>query len=166
MAGHRPNGRDPAAGRFSPTCTALGYMLSATSLYQVPGFSTVAFHTALGQLLLGIGVTASSPETGLTRMLLAPGRGGQLARVMVLFSVVLSRILGWISEQAEATGIFNDEMALALILSVTVAAVLSLYHPRSGALVRTEVERERLSTLVAATKRAENTFRNVLNAAP
>src|SRR5665648_159374 len=144
----------------------LGYGLSASSLYQIPGFVSVAFHTALGQLLLGLGVMTSSPETGITRLLISRGQGSRLARRLILISVLVFPLLGWLRVEAEAAGLITTEMGVALLISITLVVVLSFILLPIEALVRGEVERERLGAAVAASKRAENTFRNVLNAAP
>src|SRR5665648_316886 len=144
----------------------LGYGLSASSLYQIPGFVSVAFHTSLGQLLLGLGVMTSSPETGITRLLISRGQGSRLARRLILISVLVFPLLGWLRVEAEAAGLITTEMGVALLISITLVVVLSFILLPIEALVRGEVERERLGAAVAASKRAENTFRNVLNAAP
>ena len=144
----------------------LGYIVSANSLYDVAGFSSVALHTAVGQTLLGIAVMASSPETGITRMLLNRGDGSRLARRLVVLSVILFPVLGWLRIKAEETGVFSSEMGVAFLISVTLAIFLAFILLPLDALIRAEVERERLSAVVHASKRAENTFRDVLNAEP
>ncbi|HUU25447.1 MAG TPA: PAS domain-containing sensor histidine kinase [Methyloceanibacter sp.] len=144
----------------------LGYVLSASSLYQIPGFVSVAFHTAAGQLVLGLAVMASAPETGITRLLISSGQGSRLARRLVIISAVLFPLLGWLRVEAETLRLVTTEMGVALLISITLVIVLSFILLPIEALVRGEVERERLGAAVAASKRAENTFRNVLNAAP
>ena len=144
----------------------LGYIVSANSLYEVAGFSSVAFHTAVGQTLLGIAVMASSPETGITRMLLNRGDGSRLAWRLVVLSVILFPVLGWLRIKAEETGVFSSEMGVAFLISITLVIFLAFILLPLDALIRTEVERERLSAAIHASKRAENTFRDVLNAAP
>jgi PAS domain S-box-containing protein len=144
----------------------LGYLFSAGSLYQVPGFTTVAMHTAAGQLLLSLAVIASSPETGITRILASESRAGHLGRYLVLLSVILFPLLGWLRSEAVATGIISTEMSIALLISVTLATALAFVLLPLEALIRAEVERERLSTAIAASQHAATTFRNVLNAAP
>ncbi len=144
----------------------LGYALSSSSLYQIPGFISVAFHTAVGQLLLSVGTMASSPETGITRLLVSKSAGSRLARRLVLISVLLFPLLGWLRVKAELAGIITTEMGVALLISITLVIVLSFILLPIEALARGEVEREKLGAAVVASKRAENTFRNVLNAAP
>jgi PAS domain S-box-containing protein len=144
----------------------LGYGLSSSSLYQIPGFVSVAFHTAVGQMLLGIGTMASSPETGITRLLIGSSKGSRLARRLVFISVVLFPVLGWLRVEAEIAGLITTEMGVALLISLTLIIVLSFILLPIEALARAEVERERLGAAVVASKRAENTIRNVLDAAP
>jgi len=144
----------------------LGYIVSANSLYEVAGFSSVAFHTAVGQTFLGIAVMASSPETGITRMLINKGDGSRLARRLIVLSVVLFPVLGWLRIKAEETGVFSSEMGVAFLISITLVIFLAFILLPLDALIRAEVERERLGAAIHASKRAENTFRDVLNAAP
>ncbi len=144
----------------------IGYGLSASSLYQIPGFVSVAFHTAVGQLLLGVGTMAASPETGIVRLLISRGQGSRLARRLVLISVLLFPLLGWLRIEAEIAGLITAEMGVALLITITLIIVLSFILLPIEALARGEVERERLGAAVVASKRAENTFRNVLEAAP
>lgn len=144
----------------------LGYALSSNSLYQIPGFVSVAVHTAVGQMLLGIGTMASSPETGITRMLIRSGRESRLSRRLVLISVLLFPLLGWIRVEAETAGLITTEMGVALLISLTLITVLSFILLPIEALARGEVERERLGAAIVASKRAESTMRNVLDATP
>jgi len=144
----------------------LSYILSASSLSQVAGFSSVALHASVGQTLLGVAVMASSPETGITRMLLSRGEGGHLTRRLVLLCIVLFPLLGWLRVKAEAMGLITTEMGVAFLISVTLVIFLSFILLPVEALMRAEIEQERLGAAIVASKRAENTFRNVLNAAP
>jgi protein-histidine pros-kinase len=142
----------------------LGYALSSTPLYQIPGFVSVAFPTAVGQMLLAIGTMTSSPETGITQLLI--GKGGRLARRLVLISVVLFPLLGWLRIEAEAAGLITTEMGITLLISLMLIIVLAFILLPIEALAQGEVERERLGAAIVDSKRAENTIRNVLDAAP
>jgi PAS domain S-box-containing protein len=144
----------------------IGYGLSASSLYQIPGFVSVAFHTALGQMLLSLGVITAAPETGLMRLLIGDNQGSRLARRLMLLSVVLFPALGWIRLKAETLGLVTPEMGVAIVIAITLVIFISVILLPVEALIRSEVERKELSAAVVASKRAESTFRNVLNAAP
>jgi PAS domain S-box-containing protein len=144
----------------------MGYALSATSLYQIPGFVSVAFHTALAQVLLSVGVMIGSPDAGMMRLLIGDNEGSRLARRLILLSIVLFPALGWLRLQAETLGLVTPEMGVAILVALTFVIFVSVVLLPTEALVRSEVERKELSVAVAASQRAENTFRNVLNAAP
>jgi PAS domain S-box-containing protein len=144
----------------------IGYALSASSLYQIPGFVSVAFHTALGQMALGLGVIAAAPETGLMRLLIGASEGSRLARRLMLLSTILFPALGWVRLKAEALGLVTPEMGVAIVIAITLVIFTSVILLPIEALIRAEGERKELNAAVAASQRAESTFRNVLNAAP
>jgi len=51
----------------------LGYLFSASALYQTGPFVSMALHTAVGQVLLAFGLMAATPEAGFTKALLSRG---------------------------------------------------------------------------------------------
>jgi len=143
-----------------------GYTLSISALYQVSGFAAVALHTALGQFLLGASIFAASPEIGLTPLLLSPSPVGGLARRLVLISLVLLPAFGWLQLEIQASGLINTEMGVALLIAFSLVAVLTVVLYQTNVLNRSAAEREQLAAALGVHKRAESTFRSLLDAAP
>jgi hypothetical protein len=54
----------------------IGYLYDAPALYTVPGYSSMALHTAIGHLLLGVGVFLAQPDCGVSRLIMSPRTAG------------------------------------------------------------------------------------------
>jgi PAS domain S-box-containing protein len=144
----------------------LGYVLAESGLYQVPGFSSFSLPSAVGQSLLGLGILAASPETGITRMFLSKHAGGRLARRVVPFSLVALPIVGWLRLEAQALGLLNLETGVAFLLAICLVAILSVILLHTNALERAELEQQRLGAAITASRVSEASLRGILDAAP
>jgi len=93
----------------------LGYLYDVQPLYQLDGHASMALHTAVALLLLGLGLLAARPD-GLVRVLTASGPGAQLARWLLPAAVLVPVLLGWLHESGEKYGWFTAPLGAGLLV--------------------------------------------------
>jgi signal transduction histidine kinase len=97
------------------------YAYDLDALYSLKPFSSMALHTALGLLLLFVGLDCLSPRTGLSGLLAGRGAGGLMARRILPAAVAIPLAAGWTIAQFEAHHAMVAAVGLAaLALSTTV----------------------------------------------
>ncbi len=91
-----------------------GYLYSPQSLYSASMFSTMALHTAIGFLVIGIGILHAVPGRGFMAISLDPGPGGRLLRWLVPAVVAIPLGLGWLISRAVEAGSYDYVFGLSL----------------------------------------------------
>jgi diguanylate cyclase (GGDEF)-like protein/PAS domain S-box-containing protein len=74
----------------------VGYLYGVQVLYGSLGYRAMALHTGIGFLVLSAGLVLKQPHSVVLRVLLAPERGGWLARRILPAMVMVPVLLGWI----------------------------------------------------------------------
>jgi two-component system cell cycle sensor histidine kinase/response regulator CckA len=108
---------------------SLGYLLGAHSLYAVQPFSSMAIHTAILFLLLGIGTLAACPESGFMEVVTSPNLGGVMLRRLLPALLVIVLFLVWIRWKGQVAGFYGTEFGIVLVtvcLVVTIVVLLWL----------------------------------------
>ncbi|HVZ71402.1 MAG TPA: HAMP domain-containing sensor histidine kinase [Polyangia bacterium] len=82
--------------------------------FAIPGYSTVALHTALAMLVLAGGTMLERPDVGLVELLMSETHAGRALRRLLPAVVVAPIVLGWIRLQGERHGLYNTEFGLAI----------------------------------------------------
>jgi PAS domain S-box-containing protein len=74
----------------------LGYTSGAKELYGLPGRAPIAVHTALGFIVVAVGVLALRPEVGVVRLLTSRTASGSLLRRLAPVLILGPTLLGWV----------------------------------------------------------------------
>jgi PAS domain S-box-containing protein len=98
----------------------IGYLFHATALYKILMYTHVAVHTAIGLLLLSLGIFLARPESGIARELTDAGSGGVMARRFLPAVFFIPVALGWIRMQGQLAGWYSTEMGLALATTANI----------------------------------------------
>ena len=93
----------------------LGYVYNVAALYAVFAYSSVAVHTAVGFIAIGIGVLFSRPQRGLMAVVVSETAGGMLARRLLPFALLAPLLIGWLRIKSEQMGNVNAEFGEALV---------------------------------------------------
>jgi len=133
----------------------IGYTYSAEALYALPGFGSMALHTALAFALLGIGTLCARPD-GLAGVFASDGQGGQLARRILPLVFFTPLLVGWLILQGEKAGLFDSRQKTS-VFAATMVLVLLAFSWRSAL----QLESSDAKRLVA-----EALQRSVVEAAP
>jgi PAS domain S-box-containing protein len=92
----------------------LGYLYGAEQLYQIRPYATVAIHTALLIVALGLGIVFARPDRVIARELFSQHHGGLMARRVLPLAILLPMIVGWLGLQGQKAGWYETEAGLAL----------------------------------------------------
>ena len=108
----------------------IGYAYNVSALYTVFPYSSVALHTAILFLMLGVGLTIKESTGGLTQFLTSPYSGGRAARRLLPYILFVPPTLGWLGLEGEHVGLFGTEFAMALVVVANIvifaAVILSI----------------------------------------
>ncbi len=127
-----------AAGLFA----MIGYAYGAEAVYRLPGFASVALHTALALLLLALGILCARTD-GLAGAFGSAGLGGQIARRFLPLVIVAPLVLGWLVLMAEQAGIFNATQQTAVFSASMVLVLAALVWRNARSLDASDAERRR-----------------------
>jgi PAS domain-containing protein len=103
----------------------VGCLYDATSFYAGRGWTAMACATAVGFLLLVLGLALACPEDGLGRLLASRGQAGTLARRLLPAALLLPILFGWLRIAGTSAGLFDPRAGSALV-AVANAGLLAL----------------------------------------
>ena len=133
----------------------LSYLYGADSLRPVAPFSSVALHTAVTFLLLGVGVLAASPARGVVGLLVSDGVGGVVARRMLPVVVVIPVLFGWLRLAAQRAGLVGAEFGLSLFALSNITVFTALVFWTASRLQRYEAKRTRAEESLRQSERRQ-----------
>ncbi len=152
---------DRQAGRWRPSqacallagtialAACIGYAYDVKALYDLPGYTSMAVHSAATLLILSIGIVFARPRVGLMAMLSGEGPVGSMARRYLPIVIAAPIVTGWFRLQGQRAGWYGTEAGTALYATVNVVFLLAFLY-------------------LAITSRtaAEEKFRGLLESAP
>jgi signal transduction histidine kinase len=129
----------------------IGYARGIPSFYGRLSFfpsTGMALHTALLVTVLGVGIVATRPDDGLVAILLSPGAGGVVGRLLLLAPVVLPLVLGWLRLAGERAGLYNAEVGNWLFALSNIGVFTLVIWWSASVVHRADVGRQRTETAV------------------
>ncbi len=140
----------------------LGYVYDLKSLYTVGAYASVALHTAIAFLVVGVGALLAKPEDGLMRTIASEHAGGLTARRLLPLAIVGPAVIGWLAVHAELGGLVPPGIAAALVvIALTIGFAAAIMWN-----VRALDAADRAHRRLDAVRRAEEKFRGLLESAP
>jgi len=130
----------------------VGYMLNVTALYGLTGYTTMAFHTAIGLEVLATGIIASRPQRGLAAVLAQDNPAGATARYLLPLVIITPIIVGWLRLKGQQAGYYGTEFGLALTITVTAGIQAALVLWNASVQGREERSRREATKLIEAVK--------------
>ena len=111
----------------------LGYLYGVDDLYRAFRYNPIAVHTALGFLLLGLGILAARPNDGLIAVFNSSGIAGRMARRVFPAATIFIVIVGWLRLLGQRRGWYGTSFGQALFTTACIAMffVLIGYAARS-----------------------------------
>jgi PAS domain S-box-containing protein len=133
-----------ATGLFGLT-GLLGYLYDVKQLYQFTGVASMALHTALGFVVLSVGLLFARMD-GLVCVLLGTGPGSQLARRFLPIVILLPILLGWLHEAGERSGVWGAPVGAGLLVLMMLFSLLVVVWWIAQTLNRADAARREIET--------------------
>jgi diguanylate cyclase (GGDEF)-like protein len=107
------------------TLVTIGYAYGVSALYTVKPYTTMAPHTAVAFLVLGLCLLAADSAYGFASIATSDTAGGIVSRRLLPTLPGVLFVLGWMSLQGQVLGFYDTRFGLALnvLLSITVCIV-------------------------------------------
>ncbi len=135
---------------------SVGYLLDVEALFGVAGYTSMAVHTAVGLVVLSIGILASRPTRGVVAILAQDTAAGAAIRRLLPLIVAAPLAVAWVRLKGQQAGLYGTEFGLALMVTFSTGIIgsLALWNAR----IQGASENEK--------KRASEQFRLAIEAAP
>ena len=117
------------------TLALLGYAYDVSTLRDIGFFSTMALHTAVGTLFVGLGILLVRPAYGVVAVMVSATVGGVLARRMLPLAVGTPFLLGWLRIEGERRQLYDANVGVVLT-SVAYVTLFSLLIWRTAETLR------------------------------
>ncbi|MDQ3673464.1 MAG: HAMP domain-containing histidine kinase [Gemmatimonadota bacterium] len=129
-----------------PLVALLGYLFGVKGMYSLSHSTGMAVPTAIGHLVLGVGILFANTERGVPALLMDEGAAGVLTRRLLPAALVAPIVLGLIRLAGETAGLYETEFGVSLftVSSIVTFVVLVLWSAR----VLRETDKERVDLLV------------------
>lgn len=119
----------------------LGYLYSAEEFHHLPTFVHIALPSALGFLLLALGLLSAWPEAGLVSVISSSTAGGTLARILLPAAILIPVLLGWFRLAGEQRGLYDTEFGVAVQVGLNVIVLGILIWITAWQLFRLDAKR-------------------------
>ncbi|MDM5178404.1 PAS domain S-box protein [Massilia sp. DJPM01] len=117
------------------TLAIMGYAYGVSEFYHSVFFATVALHTAVGTLLVGIGILLVRPTNGVVAVLVSGTVGGVLARRLLPLAVATPLLIGWLRIEGERQAFYDSSLGVALT-SLAYVILFALFTWRDAEALR------------------------------
>jgi PAS domain S-box-containing protein len=127
----------------------IGYLFDFRSLYQLPGYGSVALHTAVTFLVLSLAILAARPALGIMNLVASNQEGGRTLRLFLPSSILLTIFIGWLIHQGQRLGVVDSQNSEALLIISLVLIYSPLIFFHASRINQAERQVDRLNRLYA-----------------
>ena len=136
----------------------IGYLYGAASFYKVKTYIPMALHTATSFTLLATAILCARPNRGLMGRVVSNGAGGLMLRRMLIFTIGLPILLGWVMVAVRQNDIYDESLRLAIYVVLIMVVFGNMVRINALSLDRQERERQRAEELMRASEERYRTL--------
>jgi signal transduction histidine kinase len=125
----------------------LGYLFGVKGMYSLSQSSGMALWTAIGQLILGVGILVVVRDRGVAVLLMDDGAAGVLTRRLLPAALLAPILLGVIRILGESSGFYETEFGVSLFAVASILTFVGLVLWSARVLRNTDKERVDLLAL-------------------
>jgi signal transduction histidine kinase len=125
----------------------LGYLFGVKGMYSLSQSSGMAPLTAIGQLILGVGIMLALRDRGVAVLLMDDGAAGVLTRRLLPAALLAPILLGVIRILGESSGFYETEFGVSLFAVASILTFVGLVLWSARVLRNTDKERVDLLAL-------------------
>ena len=111
------------AGGIIGILALIGYLTDAKELYAVGHTTAIAAHTAIGFILVSIGILFLEPQLALMRTFTSETSTGQILRRFVPLALCLPIIFGWLRLRGQQIGLYGFESGVAMMITFCIVSL-------------------------------------------
>ena len=128
-----------------PLVAILGYVFGVKGMYSLSHSTGMAVPTAIGHLVLGVGILFVNRARGVPALLMDEGAAGVLTRRLLPAALIVPIVLGLFRLAGETAGLYETEFGVSLftVSSIVTFVVLVLWSARA----LRESDKERVALL-------------------
>ncbi|MFZ5862859.1 MAG: hybrid sensor histidine kinase/response regulator [Nitrospirota bacterium] len=141
----------------------LGYIFGVEALYTLYPYQSMALHTALTFIGLGVGVLCARPDRGMAASVTNNLVGALMARRLLPIVVALPIVLTWAGLTGVRSGLYPTEFGFAIVTTATIFLIAAVVWLNAGSLNRMDTERRQAET---ALRNSENRLRTIIRTEP
>ena len=124
----------------------IGHFYGVSSLFRIGIYASMALHTALTFILLGLGILSAQPAYGIINILTNDSLASLLARRLLPAAIGIPIVVGWLVLMGERIGYFDNAFGLALFALSNIIVLSALIGWHARALQQMEVEHRQAET--------------------
>lgn len=128
----------------------IGYFYGVNPPASLAPFTGVALHTALGFLLLSLGILFAAPTHGWMKLFVSNTTGGMTARILLPAAILVPAILGWLRLLGERAGWFDSVLGLSLHVLANVIVFMGLIWYSATLLYHLDLKRRQAEAALQA----------------
>jgi PAS domain S-box-containing protein len=136
----------------------IGYIFDYQSLYEIAGYGSIAFYTAITLLILSLGLLAARPEYGILRLITSNVTAGRTVRVLLPITVLLIILLGFVVEIGEQLGFITTGFESVVLVALLILIYSPLIYFYANRMNQSEIAILRLSRLYATLSQVNQTI--------
>jgi PAS domain S-box-containing protein len=99
---------------------SLGFLYDVEYLYGSQPYASMAVHTALLFVMLGVGLLCARPDRGLAQRIIADDAGGMFLRRLIPAAIFVPVIVGYVRYHGELAGYYSWQFGLAVYTAANV----------------------------------------------
>ncbi|GAC1410152.1 MAG: hypothetical protein NVSMB53_03740 [Gemmatimonadaceae bacterium] len=134
-------------GLLIPLLAVLGYLFGVKGMYSLSQSSGMALWTAVGELVLGVGILVAVRGRGVAVLLLDEGPAGVLTRRLLPAALLAPIVLGVVRILGESAGFYESEFGASLFAVASILTFVGLVLWSARVLRTTDKERVDLLAL-------------------
>ncbi len=120
----------------------IGYIYDVPSLYAQASYAGIAVHAAVSLVVLGAAIMLARPDEGLMAVVTADRIGGMMARRLLLATILVPVVLGWLRIVGERRGLYGDDIGITTFVVLLVVMFTTLIWRNARLLNVLEEQRE------------------------
>lgn len=142
-------GKEPYAGMlalvagFASLLSVLGYIYGVEVLYTFYAYSSVALNTAIASILFALAILFVRPEHGIMSVITKDTVGGQMARRVLPWAIILPFFFGWLRLKGQELGYYDTTIGLSLFAISTMVLFTLVIWLSARSLSKSDIERSR-----------------------
>ncbi|MBR8837096.1 MAG: PAS domain S-box protein [Stigonema ocellatum SAG 48.90 = DSM 106950] len=137
----------------------MGYAYKVEVLHHiVPHTTSMALHTAEAFIVLCVGILWARADQGLMEVVTNDTYGGLVAGRLLIATVTVPFVLGWLVLQGEQAEVYNSAFGLSLLIVVLIISFCVLIWQNAALVERLSKERDRVKVALRVNEEKLNSF--------